>query len=468
MNTRMTIVGCLLVSVGVLLPSTLVLADTPWQAGAASVVITPEKYMWMAGYGSRKEPANGKLTELWAKALVLDDTHGNRGVVITLDLVGIDRELSRQVCERLEKAYSLNRQQIVICTSHTHSGPVVGKNLAPLHYLGVDQNQQKLIDENAKFLVEKIVDVVGDANAKLAPSRLQWGNGHESFAVNRRNNPSKEVPDRREHGTLAGPVDHDVPVLSVRDADGKLTAVLFGYACHATCISFQQWCGDYPGYAQIELEKLHPDCVAMFWAGCGADQNPLPRRTIELAKEYGAELAEAVDEVLSAALPELPAKLDLRFTEVNAPLSQLPTSETLQTDAAPAKPTGSYQERWARYLLHKIESEGALKNHYPYPVSVWTIGDEIDFITLGGEVVVDYALRLKRERRGNRTWVAGYSNDVMAYIPSLRVLTEGGYEGGGSNVYYGLPSLWGEQIEETIVKSVHELSPMKRQATQEF
>lgn len=445
---------------GLLLPPSAK-AESPWQAGAARAEITPDQFMWMAGYGSRTAPASGKLTELWAKALVLDDADGNRGVVITLDLVGIGREVSKQVCSELKKSHDLSRNQIVICTSHTHSGPVVGKNLAPLHFWGVDAIQQELIDQYAKQLVAKIVDVVGTAIEKIGPSRLQWGSGHESFAVNRRNNPAGEVSKRRATGTLVGPVNHAVPVLSVRDSDGKLKAILFGYACHATTVSFQHWSGDYPGYAQIALEKLHPGCVAMFWAGCGADQNPLPRRTVELAKEYGAELAEAVDEVLAASLPELPAKLTTRYQAIQAPLAQLPNPMDLKANLPPAGEFGTYQQRWAKDVLLKIEMEGPLKGYYPYPVSVWSIGNEIDFVTLGGEVVVDYAVRLKRERQGNRTWVAGYSNDVMAYVPSLRVLKEGGYEGGDSNVYYGLPALWSGQIEETIVAAVHQLAPVQ-------
>lgn len=452
---RLLVVCCLLT------PLSANAQEAAWQAGAAAVNITPDNYMWMAGYGSRTAPASGKLTELWSKALVLDDGDGNRGVIITLDLVGIGRALSQQVCDQLKMAHGLNRNQIVICTSHTHSGPVVGKNLAPLHYWGVDATQQKLIDQYEQQLAANIVKAVGLAIANIQPSRIQYGSGYESFAVNRRNNPAGEVPKRRELGTLAGPVDHDVPVLSVRDANGKLKAVLFGYACHATTVSFQHWSGDYPGYAQIEIEKMHPGCVAMFWAGCGADQNPLPRRTVELAKQYGAELAEAVDEVLVASLPELPAKLTTTYREIQAPLSTLPQPEALQADLPPDGEIGTYQQRWAKDVLLQIESTGPLKNYYPYPISVWKIGDQVDFISLGGEVVIDYALRLKQERSGNRTWVAGYSNDVMAYVPSLRVLKEGGYEGGDSNVYYGLPALWGEQIEEAIVGAVHELAPVR-------
>ena len=446
---------------GALLSDSAYAADAPWRAGAARVNITPDNYMWMAGYGSRTAPASGKLTELWCKALVLQDANDQRGVVITLDLVGIDRTLSLQICDQLNKKFGLTRNQIVICASHTHSGPVVGKNLAPLHYWGVDQAQKELIDQYAGQLIEKVVQAVGEAISKIEPSRLQWGSAFESFAVNRRNNPAGEVPERRAAGTLVGPVDHDVPVLTVRNEDGKLNAVLFGYACHATTVSFQHWSGDYPGYAQIEVEQRYPDTIAMFWAGCGADQNPLPRRSVELAKKYGAELAEAVGEVIDATLPELPANLTTVYQEVEAPLSDLPELAELEANLPPVGKPGNYQQRWAKDVLLQIEQQGKLRNHYPYPISVWTIGGEIEFIALGGEVVVDYALRLKRMRAGKRTWVAGYSHDVMAYIPSLRVLKEGGYEGGGSNVYYGLPALWHEDIEETIIDAVTDLAPKR-------
>ena len=85
----------------------------------------------------------------------------------------------------------------------------------------------------------------------------------------------------------------------------------------------------------------------------------------------------------------------------------------------------------------------------------------MQFITLGGEVVVDYAFRLKSELSGVKTWVAGYSHDVMAYIPSRRVLQEGGYEGGGAMVYYGLPASWNPAVEETIIRGVLDQYPRK-------
>jgi neutral ceramidase len=91
---------------------------------------------------------------------------------------------------------------------------------------------------------------------------------------------------------------------------------------------------------------------------------------------------------------------------------------------------------------------------YPYPVQTWILGDGPKWAFLGGEVVVDYSLRLKRELGDGNTWIAGYSNDVMAYIPSERVLTEGGYEGASAMLYYTLPSAWAPGLEDKIVGEV--------------
>lgn len=425
--------------------------EEAWQAGAAKVAITPEKPMWMAGYAARTAPASGKLIDLWAKALVLQDSQGKRAVLVTLDLVGIGRELSQQICADLEKRYKLERSQIALCTSHTHSGPVVGKNLGPLHYRLLPPEQQQLIDEYASTLHEKIVAVVGQAIDRIAPARLEWGSGTATFAVNRRNNKEAEVPALRAADKLKGPSDHDVPVLAVKDASGKLLAIACGYACHATVLSGNDWSGDYPGQAQLDLEKAHPGAIALFWAGCGADQNPIPRRQVELAVKYGKELATAVDRVLAGTLQPLAPTLATSYQEIPLPLGKLPTREEIEAEA---KSSNKYAVARAGMLLEQLKNEETLSPTYPYPVQVWKLGRDIRWVFLGGEVVVDYALRIKAEEDGVKPWVAGYSNDVMAYIPSRRVLLEGGYEGGGAMVYYGRPTIWAPEVEETIVAEV--------------
>jgi hypothetical protein len=424
---------------------------SPWKAGAARVKITPAQPMWMSGYSARTRPAEGTLHDLWAKALAVEDPDGRRAVLVTMDLVGIPRNLAQQACAEFKTRFSLPREAVLLSVSHTHTGPVVGSNLNATYFL--DEAQQKLVHQYASDLVVKLVSVVGEALDNLAPADLAWGTGRVTFAVNRRNNKEADVPRLRERGQLKGPVDHDVPVLSVRDREGKVRAVAFGYACHSTVLSFYQWSGDYPGFAQIALEKAYPGAVALFWAGCGADQNPLPRRTVALAEEYGRQLAQGVQAVLDAPMTPVAGKLGTAYAEVPLPFADLPSRDQLVKDSASSD---RYVAARAKLLLEKIAKGGSLSGTYPYPVQAWQVGPDLTWVALGGEVVVDYALRLGKELGRERTWVTGYANDVMAYIPSRRILTEGGYEGGGAMVYYGLPTVWSPKVEEVIVAAVHE------------
>ena len=134
------------------------------------------------------------------------------------------------------------------------------------------------------------------------------------------------------------------------------------------------------------------------------------------------------------------------------PFARLPKREELRKIL---NSKNRYEVARAKTLLQRLDRDGKLIPTYPYPVQVWKLGNGPTFVLLGGEVVVDYSLRLKQEVGVDRTWVAGYSNDVLAYIPSRRVLLEGGYEGGGAMLYYGHPSPWAEGIEQRIIREVH-------------
>ena len=425
-----------------------------WKAGVSTVNITPNEPLLMSGYASREKPATGLLTDLWVKVLVLEDAKENRAVLITSDLIGVNREFSQQVCQELRARYGLDRSQIAICTSHTHTGPVLGKVLLPMYLDVADDEMRRKIANYTAGVQSKIVNAVHYAINQLEPCSLSWGNGTTTFATNRRENrPEQEAASRRTNGTLKGPTDHDVPVLVVRDARNQLRAVVFGYACHATTLDTNEWSGDYPGFAQIELERLYPGATALFWAGCGADQNPIPRRTVTLAKHYGRRLANAVDAVImTQQMAPIPSQLETTYQEIDLAFAELPTPEQLQKNATSDH---KYEAARAKMLLAQLAKGQPVPSTYPYPIGTWILGDDIQFLFLGGEVVVDFALRFKASHRGHRTWVAGYANDVMGYIPSLRVLREGGYEGGGAMAYYGLPSPWSPTVEKLIADEVH-------------
>ena len=340
---------------------------------------------------------------------------------MTLDLVGIDRDLSRAVCKLIQEKHKLPREAIVLSVSHTHSGPVVGTNLRSMYFY--DDEQEKLVAEYTEKLPGLILKAVDAAHANLEPVKLSSAVGKATFGVNRRENKEPDVPALREKGELKGPVNHDVPVIAAHNAKGKLKGIVFGYACHATVMSYQKWSGDYPGFAMIDLEKATRG-VAMFWAGCGADQNPAPRRAVELAKDYGKQLADAVDAVLAKPMTPVAPAFAATYKEIDLPLAEVPDREAFVQESMS---NDKFVAARAKMLLKKINAGEKLPEAYPYPVQAWRLGKGLTLVTLGGEVVVDYSLRLKKEL-GPDVWVMGYANDVMAYIPSLRVLKEGGHE----------------------------------------
>jgi hypothetical protein len=424
------------------------LATPPtWKAGFARVVITPDQPMWMSGYASRTAPAEGKETDLYARAAVLEDADGRRLVLVALDLVGVDRAVSVATCDLITTKHKLPRETVALACSHTHCGPVIRSNLRTMYNL--DAEQVRRIDDYGAALPKKILTAVDDAISSMRPVTLSWGTGTAGFAVNRRENTEAEVLTRRaQRLDLKGPSDHSVPVLAARDESGKVVGIVFGYACHATTLSDQKWNADYPGYAATGLEAAYPGAVALFVAGCGADQNPMPRRTVELAIEYGRQLAAAVTDVLAKPMMGMAPTTAATSRDIPLSLGPLPSREQLIQESLSQN---KMMVGRAKHLLAKLDAEGSLPTTYPYPVQTWRLGD-LTMVLLGGEVVVDYALRLKREL--GPVWVTAYVNDVMAYIPSRRVLTEGGYEGATSMVAYGMPTVWASSIEEDIIAEV--------------
>ncbi|MHC4401967.1 MAG: neutral/alkaline non-lysosomal ceramidase N-terminal domain-containing protein [Planctomycetota bacterium] len=442
-----------LVWIGLLcLPGPLLLAqETTWQVGVAKAKITPQTSLWMAGYGARDHPAEGTLHDLWIKVLAIEAADGNRAVFVASDLLGFPRGMYDRICAELAARCELDPSQVMLTASHTHSGPVLRDALYDIYPL--DDDQKNLIEDYSRALEKTVVATIGEALDRRNPATLWAGEGTADFAVNRRNNREAEVPDLRRRGqALEGPSDHAVPVLAVRLPNGHLRAVVFGYACHATTLSFYRWSGDYPGFAQIALEKAHPDAIAMFHAGCGADQNPLPRRTVELCEEYGQRLAAAVGDVLEKPMRPVEPRLKTAMEMIDLPYQHTLGKDDLEADLK----ENVYHRRRAERLLGQLRDGRSFAGSYRYPVQVWKLGKGQWWIALGGEVVVDYSLRFK-STLGSRAWVTGYANDVMAYIPSHRVWEEGGYEAGAFYVY-GLPTdRWAPDVEDRITASVERL-----------
>lgn len=425
--------------------------DMEWFVGVSAVDITPPVGLWMSGYALRDKPAQSAIHPLWVKALVLKDKNGTVAVMVGCDIIGFPREVSERIKSRVEKELKIPPERVLLNSSHTHSGPVIEKSLVNIYPLdGTDQLER--IKNYTAELEDNVFQCIAKAVSKLIPANLYYGKGIARFAVNRRNNKPDEIENVFE---FRGPVDYLVPVLFATSVDnGSMIAIVCSYACHGTVLADYYWCGDYPGFAQIELQNMYPGAVSIFLGGCGADIDPMPRLKLSLARQYGKELACAVETVIEDNAQAIPSNLSTSLEFVTLELEQPIRKEELERIAN--DPTQvDYKFRSARYLLRELAKGRSFSDVYDYPVQVWNLGG-IPLVALGGEVVVDYAKCIK-SMLGNNAIVLGYSNDVMAYIPSVRVLHEGGYEGGDFQIGYMLPSKWKESIQERILSTVQKL-----------
>jgi hypothetical protein len=429
-------------------------AEPSWKAGVSSVKITPEGPAWMAGYASRNKPSDGVEHDLFAKSLVIQDAAGETLVMVTLDLISVPGPLRTHIEDKLKQSHGLKPENLLMNCSHTHSGPEIRTTGTALD--GLDPERREKAIAYVESLQTRILSSIDAAFIKLAPANISFQKARAGFAMNRRlpsdtgykNSPNPE-----------GRVDHAVPLLRVEDAEGAITAIVFGYACHNTTLGLYQMNGDYAGYAQHYLEEAHPGTVAMFMMGCGGDQNPYPRRTLDLAKQHGRTLATAVEAGLQTPKRAINGSLKMAFATAELEYAEAPTKDELLEQA---QSTNKYDQRYAERLLKELE-EGTLITSYPAPIQVVRLGDAVLFVALPGETVVDYSLRIKRENRkqgGPDVWVAGYSNDVFAYIPSLRILLEGGYEAGGAMRYMTTvvqPGAFAPNVEDLLMSRVNEL-----------
>jgi hypothetical protein len=439
-------------------------ADAPaWKAGVAVRKLTPDGPIWLAGYANRTTPSAGVDSDLFAKALALDDGAGGRIVIVTLDLIGVPRVLRDFVEREGAERFGLKPSEILLNASHTHSGPQVSPDRMVLERTfsrAATAADIDAVNRFETFLRTTVLELIGESLRAPFAARIGFSQARAGFAMNRRRpGPNGAISN---HPHPAGPVDHDVPVLSVTDAAGKIRALLFGYACHNTTLGGGRISGDYAGHAQQDLEASYPGATALFLMGCGGDQNPYPRggmvpgrSTEELARDHGRALANAVSTALAAPIRPIRGPLRGAFDHAALAYTPLPAEELARYSASEHTPP----VRQRAQALARQLAAGGRPGPLRCPVQVIQFGGDLTLVALGGEAVVDYALRLKRELAGPAAvWVAGYSNDVFGYLGSRRVIAEGGYEGVGANVrLLNHPGPFTLEAEDAVVGKVHEL-----------
>jgi hypothetical protein len=203
------------------------------------------------------------------------------------------------------------------------------------------------------------------------------------------------------------------------------------------------------------VETEHPGAMCLVTIGCGADANPHPRTGLDYARQHGREVADEISRLLAGTFHPVGGPIACRYEQIGLPFDPVPAREEWEKRA---KGTGLTAYH-ATIQLARLDRGEDLGKDLPYPVETWAFGDELAMVFLGGEVVVDYALRFKKEFDARRLWVTAYANDVPCYIPSRRILAEGGYEVDTSMLLYGHPVRLAPQVEERIANAVNRLVP---------
>lgn len=413
-------------------------------AGVAKVDITPDYPIRLSGFGFRRDESEGVVAPIYARAVALSTLDGLPFVYIAVDSTGLSESIVMEVTRQLEPL-GITRSQLVIAATHSHTAPMLEGVLPTLFGLPIPEEHQAHIKQYTAELTAKLVSVAKSAIESRQRAQLSWGTGKVTFSKNRRNSES-------------GPIDQGLPVLSIRAESGDLMAVVTNYACHAVTLSHNFIGGDWPGFAAEWIEKRHPEAVALVTIGCGADQNPIPGvlgDKVDVAQAQGLEIAQEVDRVLSNALRPISGAISGEIEEISLPLEELPPRSFWEERVK----VGKYIGHHAQTQLDILDAGGTLPTTVSYKPQTWAFGESFNMAFLPGEVVVDYAIELRKRLDPARLWINAYANDCPCYIPSERVLKEGGYEGATSMTYYNKPAKFAPGLEQKIVSSVVGMTP---------
>jgi hypothetical protein len=415
-----------------------------YTVGAAKVDVTPDYPVRLSGYGGRQRESEGVDQRLFARALAIGTDREGVALLISVDNVAVPAAMREEIATRLARRAGLRHERFALCSTHTHTAPMLTDVCPNLFGADIPPEHQQHIDRYTRELAEKLEQVALAALRDRQPGTLAWGQTTAGFAKNRR--------------TQGGPVDHDLPVLVVAGPGGNIRTLLLSYACHCTTMADtpNRVCGDWAGYAAEYLESAHPGATTLVLLGCGADADPNPRTGLAFAQQNGRTISGAVESSLTRPLTPLRGKLETRVKRIVLPFDTPPTPDEWVKRSQSADHWVAYH---ARKNLARLDRGEALPTELPYLVQTWNFGGELAMVFLPGEVVVDYSLRLKQEFDPKRLWVNAYANDVPCYIPSKRIWREGGYEGGHAMIYFDRPTRLAEKTEDLIFATILELVP---------
>jgi hypothetical protein len=378
--------------------------------------------------------------------------------------------------------------------NHTHSAP------APPQYIPYDTPDQLAMQaQYTAYLLAQIQKACRDAVAHLQPARIAVGWGECKGNINRR--------QKADNGTMLmgenpdGPCDHSVGVVRVDDLHGKALAVLFRYSCHTVTLGPRTnlISPDFPGTTRSLIER-ELGCLSLFLQGCAGNVNPATglgvdaegvEEKVRLGHLLGGEVLKVCQSlrthrrrkkpvlVQSIAVywlyeyeeiaPGEEGSIEVAETWVELPLAPFPSLEEVQRErdswAARLAEAQQHNARewewkplqrfdyWAQLRLNAAQ-KGPNPPTVKFPLQVIRIG-ELAFVSMPFETMSETGLALRAESPYSHTFVLGYSNGMVSYLPTPQMSDEGGMEAKLGYQNYLLPSElpgdWEPQIKERLI-----------------
>jgi len=426
------------------------------KVGVAKANITPPVGTYLAGYAGRDGPCIGVHDQLYSKAIVLQDK-SKVVALVTNDLCGLEPALDRQIRTLIQERTGIDSSQIIITSTHTHSGP-----LTHLFPAGMG-----LPDENyLHSLKEKISQAVEQAKKNLVGAKMSAGKGEAKININRRKKNSQgKVPGIQPNPT--GEVDTEVGVVKLVDSKDKALAHIVNYACHAVVLGRDNLSvsADYPGVVQSMVEESAGG-ITLFTNGCCGDLNPIihPGTFSDVSKLSQAIASEAL-KVSEKLCDYSTPSLELSNSWVDLPLQEPPPQKTLEKIIEKERKTlensspediftqdvSKIHYNWAQERLNEIR-DNRVRTSVRVHLQTLFLSSTV-LVALPGEILVGIGKKIKQFSPFKNTFVLGYANGIVGYLPTKEAFAEGGYEVEIAPLIYGLP-LFTPAVEETILEAV--------------
>lgn len=415
---------------------------------ARTVAITPDDPTQMGGYLPRIALSIGTHRDLFCRILVIEEGP-TTAIILSLDLVGLHRSFVDELRVDLAARYGLPTESLLVHCTHTHSGPSTFP--FPAFLSPVDDGYLARLQATISDAVDKTLNATEDGTAYAY-------RGTTYIGMNRR---------RVDHDRISlapspkGPVDRTLNVLEIRDRSGITRVIAFGCGCHPTVLGPRNllFSPDYPGAACEALECRFPHAMAMFVSGAGGDVNPAVIATddgkfgsgsLRNVEFIGTVLSNDVAQAMACEASPVRGSLGVRTESVNLPVAPAANADILEW----AKGQPDSVQRYAQSLVSRRDAPEQAEVY----VALVSLGRDWALLGIEAELCAELAAPLRAAVRATHVFVAAFTNGILGYLPTRRVLSEGGYEADAGFISYGVAWRFADSAPDTLCNAVRRLS----------